>query len=60
MTMISWLCDLVAITGGTLLLCGVYLAFGLVSVLMVAGLLLISYATRLAWVLKHRVPHANQ
>ena len=55
--MISWLCDVIAMTGAILLLCGIYLACGVAVTLMVAGLLLLGYAARLAWILKNRASH---
>lgn len=56
-TMISWLCDCIAMTGALLLLFGIYLACGVAVTLMVSGLLLLSYAARLAWMMKHGTPH---
>lgn len=53
---IYWLCDLIGITGSTLLLYGIYLAWSLSMVLMIGGLLMIAYASRLSWCLKRHDP----
>ncbi len=46
---IYWLCDLIGITGASLLLFGIYLAWSLSTVLIVSGLMLLAYATRLSY-----------
>ena len=53
---IYWLCDLIGITGATLFLLGVYLAWSLWMVLIISGLMLMGYATRISYSRKRYDP----
>ena len=46
---IYWLCDLIGITGASLFLFGIYLAWSIATMLIVSGLMLMAYATRLSY-----------
>ena len=50
---IYWLCDALGILGATLFLFGIYFAWALSTVLMIGGLMLMAYASRLSYVCKH-------
>ncbi len=44
----SWIIDLIAVVGGCLLVSGAFLQYGLSFSLMLAGFLLIAFATKAA------------
>lgn len=46
---IYWLCDVIGVTGAVLLLYGVYLLWSLAIVLVISGLMLMAYASRLSY-----------
>lgn len=50
---IYWLCDLIVITGACLFLIGIYLAWDLASMLIITGVMMMAYAGRLSYTLKH-------
>lgn len=49
MKKICWLFDVLGILGASLLLVGLYLAYGLATGLVVAGLMLLSLALRMSY-----------
>lgn len=49
MKKIYWLCDAIGITGSVLFLYGVYLLWSLAIVLVISGLMLMMYASRLSY-----------
>ena len=56
MKKIYWLCDLVGVFGAILFLLGIYLAWDLASMLIISGLMLMIYATRISYLLKRDDP----
>lgn len=48
-----WLCDLVGISGGCILLLGIYLTWDLAAMLIISGLILMAYAARISYMLKN-------